>query len=569
MLRWLSLVLLVLATSVAAFTDPSLESKDQCRARAWVRAPDLVPGAVIPGDVRIKLSGPCPDAESYALGLRYKERIFWKLRREDAPIPQMPTLKHIPMDRNSFRAPRPFQNTGNVDYNDKERIYNKPVHDQNIWSVHEDERMAFEIKIPLVGADSAEGAEPLPTSFTTRFGILVPNTNYPPGLDRRKGQRVVRSKGQNIIFSESAYEYFVEIKFSNGTTSEIPAGITNFTPVYHSTDNDAPRVSMSLEHMGPRTKSPQSSVDMLQSNYTIEIYFPDGAHVSQNSTVNITATVHRMGYTNRTDIPLELCVFLQGPNVIEWHPQELKNHTLAPSMEESMSMISARLDSNSIPCRDIDFAAAPTPLTHEGYISSTSSEPLSLSIHVASDVVPNFLGYYQKLGYRVNLSLQIKSDPSEPWENEFEKMRWERQIADVDELDETDFDWVPWMPPTQTRRRFLGGYTNISVIAMQKQGSVRSTPDHYLSDNARQPVFIDSSDIADLRLMLPEERDLIAPLAKPSIKVFAEGEELPHSRYYPATDMRRPIYVGDTWVKKVLQKGQRERDATDRLLVVQ
>jgi hypothetical protein len=42
---------------------------------AWVRAPD-----VVPGDVKVKLIGPCADVESYTLGLRYKESIFWKLR---------------------------------------------------------------------------------------------------------------------------------------------------------------------------------------------------------------------------------------------------------------------------------------------------------------------------------------------------------------------------------------------------------------------------------------------------------------------------------------------------------
>jgi hypothetical protein len=86
MLRWLSLVL-VLANSAAAFTElPSPKCKEpadapsQCQASAWVRAPDMVPGEVIAGDVKIKLSGPCTDAESYTLGLRYKEKVFWKLR---------------------------------------------------------------------------------------------------------------------------------------------------------------------------------------------------------------------------------------------------------------------------------------------------------------------------------------------------------------------------------------------------------------------------------------------------------------------------------------------------------
>jgi hypothetical protein len=85
MLHWLSLAL-VLAASRATFADPSQESKEpsdalyQCHGRGWVRAPDMVPGDVIAGDVKVKLNGSCTNVESYALGLRYKERIVWKLR---------------------------------------------------------------------------------------------------------------------------------------------------------------------------------------------------------------------------------------------------------------------------------------------------------------------------------------------------------------------------------------------------------------------------------------------------------------------------------------------------------
>jgi len=53
---------------------------------------------------------------------------------------------------------------------------------------------------------------------------------------------------------------------------------------------------------------------------------------------------------------------------------------------------------------------------------------------------------------------------------------------------------------------------------------MRSTPVHYLSDEARQPLFDDVSDIDDLRLMSPEERDRIARLAQPSVKMFDESE---------------------------------------------
>ncbi|KAG0708001.1 hypothetical protein DFH29DRAFT_871255 [Suillus ampliporus] len=544
MLRWQSLAL-ILAASVAAFTDPSAESQDpshapyQCRAFAWVRAPDIVPGDVIAGDVKIKLSGPCPDAESYALGLRYKERIFWKLRREDAPIPKRPKFTHNynPMELNwdLFQVPLPFENSGDLDYNETEwTAYQNSVQNKDLWSVHEEERIAFEIKTRLTGA---EGANPLSTSFTTRFGILVPNTNYPPGVDYHHYAWAGIPMGEtDVISGESIYEYFVEIAFGN-----VP---------------------------GPKLEPP---VDMLRSNYTIELSFI--GEVYQNSSANITATVHRMGYTNRTDTPMQLCAFLNGPNTIEWHPQELKNRShqsmpfikaLVPSKQKSMRMVSP-----SSPCREIDFAAAPTDFTREGHISYTSSEPLSLSLYVDRDTVPDFSTYYQKLGHSFNLNLHVKPDPSEPWEHDFKKARRGKQIAD---LDETDFDWVPWLSPVQSRRRALTGDASISVIPMHNQHPVRSTPVHYLSDKARHPVFVDVSDIADLRSMSPEERDLLAPFTQPSIKVFAKGEELP-GRYFIDADMEQPIYVGDTWINKVLSvvgEGQRERDTSmDRLLVVQ
>jgi hypothetical protein len=70
--------------------------------------------------------------------------------------------------------------------------------------------------------------------------------------------------------------------------------------------------------------------------------------------------------------------------------------------------------------------------------------------------------------------------------------------------------------------------------------------------------------------MSPEERDLITPLAQPSIEVFAEEEEL-RSRYFTVHDVRRPIYVGDIWVNKILPMLAEGHgtDTVDHLFVVQ
>ncbi|KAG2135309.1 hypothetical protein DEU56DRAFT_396632 [Suillus clintonianus] len=587
MLRWLLVVPALAAAGILVFTNPLKFYREphnapppppQCWAQAWVRAPDMVPGDVIAGDVRIKLNGPaCADVESYGLGLRYKEMIFWKLR---------PESKYSSMDstRDVFRARMPLQHSGNPHYNELplralEWASQKPEHNKDLWSVHEEERIAFESKTLLVGA---ERADPSLTTFTSQFGILVPNTNYPPGYDYRYGVRGRRDfvGDVDVIRSESNYEYFVEIRFSNGTTWNIPAGITAFNPFYVSTEDETPSVNVSMSPVGPgqRPQQREQLLDKLSSNYTVEVSFPDGARINQDSSVNITATVHRTGYTSRTDIPLELCVSSTPAN--EWRPRELKNRSqpgmsyvkaLVPSIFSSMDP--SRQQSRNFqvfqrPCREIKFVAAPADLTHEGHISSTSSEPLSLSVQVPQDSAHAFSTYYQNLGHRVILTLRVKPDPSEPWENDFEKQVWEQQkhrwCQQTRWMDEADFDWVPWSFPTQDRLRFLYGNADVAFSPMQDQRPVQITPVHYLSNEARQPVFVDVSDIADLRSMTTEERDLLAPIAQPSIKV-SEGGELPNwyftPKYMIMEHMEQPIYVGDTWLNKVLSvvaEGQHE-----------
>ncbi|KAG2135331.1 hypothetical protein DEU56DRAFT_807650 [Suillus clintonianus] len=597
MLRWQSLALQVtLAACVLASTDPSLESKEpsdalpECQARAWVRAPDMVPGDIIAGDVRIKLSGPCTDVESYVLGLRYKENIFWKLRsigftriirdtcsldlshrRQDAPIPipKQPEFKYDLTDSNYlFQVQMPFYTT--ADYNETEwATYQNSVQNKELWSLHEEERIAFEIKTPLVG-ENLKGTDPLLRVFASRFGILVPNTNYPPGLDFRPTAWSTPPTGAtDAVSTESIYEYFVEIRFGNGTISETPAGITSFTPLYLSTKDDTLKRNISVV---PQISEPV--IDVLRSNYTIELSFP--SRVNQNSSVNITATVHRTGYTNRTDAPIKLCAFLNSLGVIEWRHQELKNRShlfghminaLVPSVEHS----SRSPPFFSHPCREINFEAAPVDLTREGRISSSSSEPLSLSVHIRGDAVPDFLAYYcQKLGYDLGLNLEVNPDPSEPWEHMSVYPQWEEETAG---MDESDFHWAPWLPVIQTPRRFirLTGDVSLPVISMQKRCPVRSTPVHYLSDEARQPAFVDVSDIVDLRSMSPEERDLLAPFAQPSIKVFAKGEEL-YARYFSdIVTEEQLIYAGDAWAKKVLSltaEGPRKKSTVDHSVLM-
>jgi len=82
------------------------------------------------------------------------------------------------------------------------------------------------------------------------------------------------------MWSEFIYEYFIEIKFRNGTTSEMPAGMTGFAPFYLPTEHNAPRrvnISLSMARTG---QAAYMEPDVLQSNYTIEV--SEGAHIYQS-----------------------------------------------------------------------------------------------------------------------------------------------------------------------------------------------------------------------------------------------------------------------------------------------
>ena len=83
-------VILGLST-IAAALDAG-ETRHDCRARAWVRAPDLEPGEILQGDVRIKLDADCSDVSSYSIGLRFMERSWVKTRCEVPSQGLMPSM---------------------------------------------------------------------------------------------------------------------------------------------------------------------------------------------------------------------------------------------------------------------------------------------------------------------------------------------------------------------------------------------------------------------------------------------------------------------------------------------
>ena len=52
-----------------------------CDVRSWVRAPDMSPGATVPGEVRLAMNGTaCAEVKSWSVGLALKERGAMKVK---------------------------------------------------------------------------------------------------------------------------------------------------------------------------------------------------------------------------------------------------------------------------------------------------------------------------------------------------------------------------------------------------------------------------------------------------------------------------------------------------------
>ncbi|EGN92581.1 hypothetical protein SERLA73DRAFT_190942 [Serpula lacrymans var. lacrymans S7.3] len=350
------------------------------------------------------------------------------------------------------------------------------------------------------------------------------------------------------------YEYYTEIHFANGTSREIHAGITSFLLVYPSVNGDLESMNLTFEDIDSIGDVP------LRTNFTVELTLPSKA-LLQGSEYNIRAVLHRTGLTNISEdvqyIGLEYNpTSTPGPksmtpyNITGYKSRRLQYDQLCATLGSVERVKGNSFDQGTqFPMSFPEELEVANPV-----VTSTCLQPTFLPLSIGDYAIPTFTTYYKQLGGQLIMALVVR----------------EKKPRQPEEHDEDLYDWLPWPKPKENADSF-----NSRMLRATKDISVFSAPSshesdiafvHYLSADARTPVFVDVSMVDDLLSRPAEERESLAPLAEPIIREAEKGTEAVF-RYY--VDYRKPpIYVGMTWMKKMRKMEEslaNSRDASSQI----
>lgn len=96
------------------------------------------------------------------------------------------------------------------------------------------------------------------------------------------------------------------------------------------------------------------------------------------------------------------------------------------------------------------------------------------------------------------------------------------------------------------------------VVLSDEMGCEQHPLTHYLDEGARGPTFVvpGRNAIHGPPSVDPAEQELHAPTLEPVISSPPEGEECIYRCHHHFNTYRWPIYVGETWAKKVANKNE-------------
>jgi hypothetical protein len=190
------------------------------------------------------------------------------------------------------------------------------------------------------------------------------------------------------------------------------------------------------------------------------------------------------------------------------------------------------------------------------------------NISVPPNIFPSmpmaFVTYEYRLMFRLflrNISSLVETHNMTPQEEE--DYEWISTLTDVDE--------TPRYSRTRTLRAMLPVFAYSSTYGNQKHENTWNLT-HYLSPEARTPIFVNLSTVPELLQKVPTERDFIAPIAQPKV-IRKEGQDVVRNRYF-GTDVGNAqarqgfYYAGNTWLRKVVKPLETaESDAVGKLII--
>ncbi|KAF7979331.1 hypothetical protein HWV62_42745 [Athelia sp. TMB] len=187
---------------------------------AWVRAEDLIPSALLNGDLRIKVNPSCAqEIASVALQLQLDEYAEVKFPRRGAVMPTAPICGNSTCkDEGQW-----WRMNGLPDSDSERSRYQDALRDPELWDIQAEERTAWDSAVTL-----HEGPFEYLRPLVVPFVVAMPHVQFPPGY--KVSSVFYNDLQSNVTSAKHVYRYTALVTFSNGRLTKVPAGYTTFHP---------------------------------------------------------------------------------------------------------------------------------------------------------------------------------------------------------------------------------------------------------------------------------------------------------------------------------------------------
>ncbi|GJN90376.1 hypothetical protein Rhopal_003387-T1 [Rhodotorula paludigena] len=530
--------------------DESGLSSWNCSIGAWVRAPDLSPNVVVPGDARLVLNGTdCADVRRWTVGLRLKERAVVKLRAPGIELPERPQYNatadiaywdemEMSRSRSIFDVAEDFGGYERSPMRLAEKAYATALANRSLWEAHAEERVAFDSKLDLHELSVVD--EIMPLRQVRSFSIAVPNVNFPP----QKGDDYFGSHGHDAEFSyaESRFEFYFSLTLRNVCSSAmVPVTVRRIR------GTGSPR-SISLS---PQTHSNRTWAGTFAHS-------PEQARLLQRG--------------RSTDWEPDMFMFGGGMRMTR---ATIFNRTMHEAAEKLLKRRKEHLDGA---------VYSSWSSGREGFGNATSLDPelaeqiVLVNITVPKDLFPSARTTFVTYNSKLHVSLQVAhprngSSDDYPYLDEIEDDEaWsEHPYKHVDKL-------VNYLSAVSNRANTINfsGNTTLVVVSRLANAACTANPVSYLDASARAPLLLPNIDAT-----MPDE----AAFPRLSFETHDEtrsGDEIVPVKYAHRRRPFRPLnnrydwqLAGTLWNRKIARNAEyatrtaHEREDAKAAFVVQ